>query len=440
MIPEYAKTVAETLCRAGFEAYFVGGCVRDLCMGAEPHDWDVATSAVPEEMHRVFAAFRTVDTGIRHGTVTVLSDGVPVEVTTYRVDGSYSDHRHPDRVTFTRSLEDDLSRRDFTVNAMAMSPEGEIVDLFGGQRDLKNGVIRCVGDPDTRFREDSLRILRGMRFASVLRFAVEADTASAMGRCRELMRDVSAERVRAELTKMLCGSGVREVLLRYTEELGVVLPEILPAVGFRQHHFRHMCDVWGHTCEVVRQIRPEPCFRWAALLHDLGKPACLKVGEDGLDHFRGHAQESLRLAKEVTERLRFDSRSRRRILFLVENHDRRVPAEAAAAKRALAKYGYGDLMDLIEVFRADLLGQSPEFHRELANYERLAEMIRALEEQKECVTLRQLQVNGHDLVARGLTGPKVGEGLTMLLDAVIEGKCANERGALLAYLKEKGVL
>ncbi|MBR2716187.1 MAG: HD domain-containing protein [Oscillospiraceae bacterium] len=406
-------------------------------MGREPHDWDLTTSALPEEMHRAFAGFRTVDTGLRHGTVTVLIDGRSLEVTTYRLDGDYSDHRHPDGVTFTRDLTEDLARRDFTMNAMAMTPEGKLLDPFGGREDIERRVIRCVGDPETRFREDALRILRALRFAAVLGFTIDPATAGAMSRCRELMKELSAERVCSELTKLLCASKAGEVLRDYPAELGVLLPELLPAVGCRQHHFRHVYDVWGHTCEVVRRIRPEPALRWTALLHDLGKPACRTVGEDGLDHFPGHAAESLRLAEAVTERLRFDGETRRRVLFLVEHHDGRIPPELKAARRALSRFGPDDLLDLIEFFEADNLGQSPAFHHEGEDYEKLADMVRTMLREKECFTLSRLAVKVDDLTALGIRGPTVGESLRFLLDAVIEEKCPNDRQMLLDYLKKR---
>ena len=437
-IPDQVKTALERLNAAGHETYVVGGAVRDLVRGSGPvRDWDLATAALPEQTEAVFRDFPLIETGLKHGTVTVLLDGMPLEITTFRVDGAYTDHRRPDGVRFTGRLEEDLARRDFTINAMAWSPQRGLVDPFGGSGDIRRGLIRCVGTPERRFQEDALRILRALRFSSELRFAIEKETAAALRRQRELLGAVAAERVHSELTRLLCGPGAEEVLLKYGDVLAVPIPELAPMFGFQQHNSHHDRDVWAHTAAVVGAVPPRPVLRWAALLHDVGKPECFTVDEKGTGHFYGHARRGAELADAVLSRLRFDTRSRERIVELVRRHDAPIPPEEGAVKHLLNRMGPEGTEELIALHRADTLGQSPLCHGRLADYDRAEELRRALLERAACFSLKNLAVNGRDLLALGLRGPAVGRGLDACLDAVMDGRVPNRREELLMLLKNK---
>ena len=292
-LPPQVNTAFALLDAAGYEAFLVGGAVRDYVRSCSPaKDWDITTNALPEQVEEAFAGYRLIETGLKHGTVTVVIDHEPLEITTYRIDGDYTDHRHPDSVSFTRNLKDDLERRDFTMNALAYNPKTGIVDLVGGQEDIENGLIRCVGDPDRRFQEDGLRMLRALRFASVFEMQIEEQTAAAIHRNKELLKGIAAERIQVEVTRLLCGKGVADVLRSFADVLAIPIPELSPMFGFDQHNPHHDKDIWNHTIVVVTSIRPEPILRWAALLHDIGKPSCFTIAEDGVGHFFGHAEKS----------------------------------------------------------------------------------------------------------------------------------------------------
>ena len=430
-IPEYVKTVLDTLTAAGLEAWCVGGCVRDVLLGRTPEDWDVTTSALPEETMALFGD-HAFPTGLRHGTVTVRADHMSVEVTTYRVDGAYHDHRRPDSVTFTRSLEEDLRRRDFTVNAMAMGRDGAIRDPFSGREDLEKSVLRCVGEPERRFEEDALRILRGLRFAAVLGFAIEPGTAAAIRRDRELLRDIAAERVQAELLKLLCGRNAAEVLRQFPEVIGVFWPEVLPMVGFDQKNHHHCYDVWEHSLYALEAVPPEPELRCAALLHDIGKPATFTVDPAGVGHFYGHGAVSETLADGMLRRLKCSTEFRETVVRLVAWHDRDIPRTDKAIRRALGKLGERDLRRLVLLKRADNLAQAPEFRDRQLELDKGEAILDRLLAEDACFTLKQLAVNGRDLVELGLAGPAVGRVLKALLDAVVDGELPNDRQALLS--------
>lgn len=287
-LPEHAARAVAALEAAGYQTWAVGGCVRDSLRGAAPHDWDLCTAARPDQMQAVFAGERVLETGLRHGTLTLLTEGGPIEITTFRTDGGYSDGRHPDGVRFVGSVEDDLARRDFTIGAMAWHPQRGLCDPYGGLDDLQEGILRAVGDPDARFAEDALRILRGIRFASRLGFAVERETAAAMRRQAARLNGIAAERVRGELTGLLCGRFVHRALRMFADLIGVVLPELTPMFGCAQRNPHHLYDVWEHSIRAAAQVPADPVLRWAALLHDCGKPACKTVDEQGIGHFYGH--------------------------------------------------------------------------------------------------------------------------------------------------------
>lgn len=434
-IPDSVKDIMVRLEAAGWEAWCVGGGVRDMLLGRDPGDWDVTTSARPEDVMALFGK-DALPTGLKHGTVTV-GGGRGVEVTTFRRDGEYLDNRHPDHVEFTSSLEEDLSRRDYTVNAMAMDLRGELRDPFGGRTDLAAGVLRAVGNPEARFREDALRIMRGLRFAAKLGFSIEAETAAAMDRCRKLLENIAPERIYVEMTGLLCGPWAAEVLLGYPRILAVFLPEIVPCVGFDQRSPYHCYDVWEHTARSVSAVPPRPVLRWAMLLHDLGKPETFSLGEDGRGHFYGHWRESVKKAEAVMDRLRFDNHSKKVILTLVERHDCELPLSERSVRRNLARYGEETLRLLLAVKRGDNLAQAPAYRDRQKLIDQWEDLLNLVIAQGSCFSLGQLAVRGGDLTALGFRGPAVGNMLRELLEQVIEEKLPNDREILLTYAKEK---
>lgn len=435
-MPKYVLEILKTLAAGGHEAWCVGGCIRDSLLGRVPEDWDVATDALPEETLALFPG-RAVPTGLRHGTVTVRLPGSnPVEVTTYRVDGAYRDHRRPESVSFTRSLEEDLKRRDFTVNAMALGLDGTLRDPFGGQMDLRRGILRCVGDPDRRFREDALRILRGLRFAAVLGFSIDPATADGLHRSRALLEEIASERIWAELQKLLCGKAAAAILREYPDVLGVFWPEVLPMVGFDQRNRHHCFDVWEHTLRALDAVEPETVLRCTMLLHDIGKPTCFTMDAKGNGHFYGHPAVSRDLADGMLRRLKCGNADRETVLRLVEWHDRNIPRTDRGLRRALRALGEQDLRRLLAVKRADNLAQAVEFRGMQKEIDLAEDMMNRLLEEKACVSLGQLAVNGRDLTELGYAGPAVGQILNRLLDAVVDGDAPNNREVLLQYIQK----
>ena len=427
-IPEFVKNLLCTLESAGHQAWCVGGCVRDLRLGRTPVDWDVTSSALPEETMALFGE-RAVPTGLKHGTVTVRTEDQPVEVTTFRKDGAYRDHRRPETVTFTDSLEEDLRRRDFTVNAMALDLRGTFRDPFGGLGDLERGILRCVGEPERRFHEDALRILRGLRFSACLGFVLEEKTASAIREKKELLRDIAPERVWAELSRLLTGRWADEVLRAYPEVVGVFWPELLPMIGFDQRTRHHCYDVWEHTLHALAAVEPDVVLRCTMLLHDVGKPEMFTLDDRGHGHFKGHPARSAALTEDMLRRLRVDNATRETVVRLVEWHDRNIPRTDQGLRRALRDLGEADLRRLLAVKRADNQAQA---HQDLLGEIDKAETIldRLLAE-GACVSLGQLAVRGGDLAALGLRGPAIGRMLDLLLDRVVDGDVPNEREILL---------
>jgi len=423
--PEFVKKVLLKLEEAGYEAWCVGGCVRDSLMGREPGDWDVTTSALPEETMAVFGEYAFA-TGLQHGTVTVRSDHQSVEVTTYRVDGAYHDHRRPDSVTFTCSLEEDLRRRDFTVNAMAMDLRGELRDPFGGQADLKSGILRCVGEPDRRFEEDALRLMRGLRFAAVLGFDLEKNTAVSIHRNKEALKDIAVERIQVELFKLLEGRNAAEILRQFPDVIGVFWPEILPMVGFDQRNHHHCYDVWEHTLHAVASVPGDAVLRCAMLLHDIGKPCCFTVDGKGIGHFYGHGAISRELSDAMLRRLKCGNELRETIVRLVEWHDREIQRTDKAVRRALRVLGEENLRRLIHIKRGDNLAQASEYHHRQIEIDKAEAILNRLIEENACFSLKQLAVNGRDMMRLGLEGPAIGKVLNLLLDAVINGEAPNE--------------
>ena len=431
VIPAYVQSILETLAAAGHEAWCVGGCVRDILLGRTPEDWDVTTSALPEETMALFGN-RAFPTGLQHGTVTVRREHRNVEVTTYRLDGTYHDHRRPDSVTFTGSLEEDLGRRDFTVNAMALGLSGELRDPFEGQTDLGKRMLRCVGDPDRRFNEDALRILRGLRFAAILGFAVDGATGESIRRNRGLLERIAVERIQVELSRLLCGRSAAEVLRAYPEVFGVFWPELLPMVGFEQRNPHHIYDVWEHTLHAVEAVPDEAVLRYAMLLHDIGKPRSFHLDEAGVGHFYGHGAVSREMSDAMLRRLRCSTEFRETVVRLVEWHDRDIPRTDRSIRKALRALGEKNLRRLIEVKRADNLAQAPAYRDRQRELDRAEEILEKLLAEGACFSLRQLAVDGHDMLRLRIAGPDIGRTLNALLDGVMNGALPNERTVLLA--------
>ncbi|WP_270284567.1 CCA tRNA nucleotidyltransferase [[Clostridium] scindens] len=434
-LPEKVGRIIGTLQEHGYEAYAVGGCIRDSILGREPEDWDITTSAMPEETKALFD--KTFDTGIQHGTITVLLEKEGFEVTTYRIDGEYEDSRHPKEVTFTRNLREDLLRRDFTINAMAYNETDGLVDIFGGLEDLEAGMIRCVGTAKERFKEDALRILRGVRFAAQLGFDIEEDTRQGMKELAWTLQNISAERIQVELVKMITSK--RPEMLREAYELGmtrIVLPEFDQLMTTGQETPHHMYSVGEHTLHAMKNIRADKILRLAMLLHDMGKPALKTVDEAGVAHFKKHALESERIAENVLRRLKFDNDTIRKVTRLVRCHDLRMPATAKSVRRAMNQIGEELFPYYMEVRRADVLAQSMYQREEkIENLDQIEELYHQIVEDGDCVSLKDLAVTGRDLIASGMKpGKKIGEKLEELLKLVIEDPKLNTKEELLKRL------
>lgn len=438
-IPQEVADILNRFAENGYDAYAVGGCVRDVLLGHNPNDWDITTSAHPEETERIFADRRVLKTGLKHGTVTVLSGNQPVEVTTFRVDGAYSDGRHPDSVSFTGKLEEDLARRDFTVNAMAYRPQTGIVDCYGGREDLNKKIIRCVGNPDKRYEEDGLRILRALRFASTLGFSLEKGTAESAVRNRSLIDRIAAERVRVEFVKLLCGYSAADILRRYREVIAQFIPEIQPTFEFCQKNSHHRYDVWEHTLHSLEAVESEPVLRLTMFFHDLGKPMCFTQSADGVGHFYGHPATSADLAKQILMRLRFDKKTENTVVTLVKSHDLPLVPEERSLRRRLNTLGEQNLRLLLKVEKADAKGKGTTDNSYFESLEKIPQVLQRIMEQRQCFQLSELAVNGEDLMKAGIPkGAVIGETLKYLLNAVLDGKCANSKQQLLMHLQKEG--
>lgn len=432
-IPSQVNTALSLLNKAGFEAFVVGGCVRDSLLGLSPSDWDITTSATPEETEKVFDGFRIIETGLQHGTVTVLIDKMPLEITTYRVDGVYSDNRHPDSVSFTRNLIDDLSRRDFTINALAYNPESGLVDCFDGEKDLNKKVIRCVGKANERFNEDALRILRAIRFSSTLGFKIEYRTSQSIFKNKELLNNIAKERIRVELVKLLNGKDVKRVLLDYRDIIAVFIPELIPTFDFPQNTPYHCYDVYTHMVYTVAAAPEE--FRLAMLLHDIAKPMCKTTDENGIDHFKGHTLMSAEQSFDILKRLKFDNATIEKTFKFIAVHDEKLPTSLYEALKLLKRIGEDGYMYLIIAKKADKQGKT-NTHSGENLLEDMQSYLREIKEKKLCYSIKQLDITGNDLIRAGIPeGKQVGRELDMLVDAVIEGKVENKKKELLDYLK-----
>ena len=437
-LPEKVNTIIQTLQEHGYEAYAVGGCVRDSLLGREPGDWDITTSASPDETKKLFA--RTVDTGIEHGTVTVLLGKEGFEVTTYRIDGKYEDSRHPTEVIFTRNLREDLLRRDFTINAMAYNDTEGIVDIFGGMDDLKRKIIRCVGNARERFGEDALRIMRGVRFAAQLGFSLEKETKEAMTELAPTLEKISAERIQTELVKLLVSDSPE--LIREAYHLGitaVILPEFDEMMRTGQETKYHRYDVGEHTVQAVCNVPPDKVLRLTMLLHDVAKPEMKTVDADGTAHFKGHDIRGEQKAKEILRRLKFDNDTIHKVTKLVRWHDYRMPAEKKNVRKAMSKISAELFPMYLLVKRADILAHSMyRREEELENLSGLQKCYEEIVADHECVSLKQLAVTGTDLIGIGMKpGKQIGEVLNELLRIVLEYPELNNKEHLLRFVQNR---
>lgn len=420
----------------GFEAYFVGGAVRDFIMDKAFQDIDITTSAHPEEIKRIFSDCNVIDTGIKHGTVTVMYNNRPIEITTFRTELGYEDNRHPDKVVFCKNLSEDLKRRDFTVNSLCIDNKGEIIDIFGGIEDIKSNTLKAIGNAEERFKEDALRILRALRFASVLGFDIDKNTARAIHKCKDLILNVANERIASELRKMITGKNIRNILLEFSDVFSVVIPELAACVGFEQHNFHHKYDVYTHIATVVEASPEKDYIRLAALFHDIGKPLCFSLDENGIGHFYSHAVKSSEIAVNTLKKLRFDNETVNKVQLLVKQHDAYIDEDSKTLKRKLNRFGEQALRDLISLQRADTLGLADEYHKRLIHFSELEKVLDSIVENNNCFTVKNLDINGNDIIALGLKGKEIGDALNLLLEAVIDEKVENCKESLINYLKE----
>lgn len=435
MLPITCKPI-EILHKCGYEAYLVGGCTRDALMGRQVSDTDITTNALPDEIKAIFSHYKTLDIGIKHGTVTVLMDDTAYEITTYRAETDYTDHRHPGKVQFGVSLYEDLARRDFTVNAIAFDGKETLVDPFGGSEDIKRKLIRCVGDPVLRFDEDALRILRGIRFSSVLGFEIEEKTLAAMRTCKNLLRYVSAERVWKELSKLILGKDCARVILQCHDILSVVLPELAPMHGFDQKNYHHIYDVLTHTAVALDVSRQDLVLRMAILLHDCGKPSTFHLDDEGIGHFYGHAARSAELAKERLSALKVDNRTKDRIVRLIAHHDSPAEEDLKQVVRKIRKLE-NDYPLLVALRRADNLAQAPQFHR-TKQHDLCDELYKQAVWADEERIGKKLSVSGNDLLQAGATpGKNIGNLLGYLSDDVLDQKVENQKKEILEYAKKQ---
>ena len=429
-LPKAVQKCLKLLDENDYDAYVVGGCVRDALLGRQPHDYDICTDALPEEIAKVFAKYQLVRSGEKHGTIGVVMDGDVYEITTFRTEGTYSDSRHPDWVEFVSDLKKDLSRRDFTVNAMAYSPTRGWIDPFGGQRDLKEKILRTVGDPNQRFSEDALRIIRGVRFAMRFQLDPHPDTEAAMLSMASSMEPLARERVFDELCKLLPHATVAD-LTRYAPVLCQVIPELTATLGFEQHNPHHQYDVYTHAAHVVEACPPETALRLAALLHDIGKPATFSQDENGVGHFYDHASVSAQMANEILLRLKASNALREQVVTLIEQHMTPLTADAKLLRRRLGKLGQETVLQLLALQKAD----------GLEGTENIRQLVEQLMAENACLHIKDLAIDGKDLMVLGFAaGPRMGQVLEALLEQVLDEQLPNEKAALLtaaAAMKEE---
>ena len=431
-LPPNIQNCIDLLEAAGFAAYAVGGCVRDACLGRNPHDYDLCTGALPAQTEAVFRDFRLVLAGEKHGTVTVITEDGPVEITTFRTEGGYRDNRHPDWVKFVPDIQGDLARRDFTVNAMAYSPTRGFADPFGGREDLRNHVLRAVGDPEARFREDSLRILRGVRFAARFGLTPEEHTMQAMLSQAGLMENLARERVFEELCKLLLVAKAEDIT-RFAPILAAVIPELAPMIGFDQRSPHHAYDLITHTAHVVEGVPPTLPLRWAALLHDTGKVKTFTLDATGRGHFYGHARDSAAIADDILRRLKAPTALREEVVTLIGRHMTRLQPDRKLLRRQVSKYGFPMVEAQLALQQADMGSKGTVEDDGSAVFAEVRQLLADLKAEDACLSLKDLAVNGNDLMALGFQGRAIGACLNRLLELVVEERLPNKKEALLAF-------
>lgn len=437
-LPNGAMEILNQIRSHNHIAYVVGGCIRDSLLGREPKDWDICTSATPDQIKEFLSSYKNLDTGLQHGTITVIAEDGSYEVTTFRVDGRYSDGRHPDTVEFVLSLYDDLSRRDFTINAMAFNPSVGLIDYFGGEKDLRDRVLSCVGKPHERFQEDALRILRALRFSSVYGFCIEDTTSQAIHAHSNLLKNIAAERINSELCELLLGDSASSVLLEYSDVISKIIPQLSPCIGFDQNNRFHQYTVYEHIVRAVENYPGQDLVtKLTLLLHDIGKPRCYTEDEKG-GHFRGHGVVSRDIAEQILTDLRFDNKTKQQVTELVLYHDSTIAPTEKAVKRWLNKIGEEQFLRLLDVKMADIFA-----HRRETQEDRISEVqkVRILTtkvlEEKQCFSIKDLAINGCDLIDLGIQeGPRIGELLAGALGEVIEGTLENVSEVLLDWISE----
>ena len=429
-LPQWVAECLDALEQAGFAAFLVGGCVRDACLHRTPHDYDLCTEALPQQVQKVFADHRLILAGVKHGTVGVITDGGTAEITTFRSEGTYGDNRHPDWVCFVSNIEKDLSRRDFTINAMAYSPKRGFADPFGGREDLKKGILRAVGDPARRFEEDALRILRGVRFAMRYHLHVEETTMAAMVEKAHLLSNLARERVFEELCEILLLTDAKS-LKQFSAVLTAAIPELKPMVGFDQRTPYHAYDLYTHTALVVSQVPSDLTLRWAALLHDIGKLSAFTLDEKGQGHFYGHDALGAVLADQILLELRAPTVLRQQAVTLIAQHMNSLPEDRKPLRRRISRLGWELTEKLWYLQRADLCSKGADVKKPLEQFERIRQQMEALAQEDSCMKISDLHINGHDLMALGYEGRAVGQCLKTLLELVLDEKVPNERQALM---------
>jgi tRNA nucleotidyltransferase (CCA-adding enzyme) len=439
-IPKEVGIILNKLKSSGFEAFIVGGCVRDSLMGKTPKDWDIAVNSTPQETVDVFekAGFKTVPTGIKHGTVTVMIEKVPYEVTTFRIDQNYIDGRRPENVMFTTSITEDLSRRDFTINAMAYNELNGLIDPFDGQNDLKKKIIKCVGDPDKRFGEDALRMLRAVRFSAQLDFNIDEDTYSAISKNSGLVSKISWERIRDEFNKILLSKPFKIKTLKELGILNQILPEFSECFHVSQENIYHVYNVEDHILKSVESIETDLVLRLTMFFHDIGKPLCKTIDVNGKGHFYGHDQISSAIAFERLKIMKYDNSSVEKVSKLIKYHDQRIGDSHKSVRKWLKNLGFEMLMNLIKVKEADIKAQNPIFYKErFENLQRIKKIAKDIVQKNECFEIKDLAINGADLLDAGFCeGPQIGTVLNELLDLVIENPGNNTKEILIKLAKE----
>lgn len=435
LLPAEVEYIIDTFYNAGYKAYAVGGCVRDSLMNKNPYDWDICTNALPHTVKELFTAHNVIETGIKHGTVTLVIDKTPYEITTFRKETTYSDNRHPDSVDFVTSLDEDLSRRDFTVNAMAYNQYDGLIDLFNGRSDLTNKIIRAVGNPDQRFNEDALRILRALRFASTLEFTIESETKNAIQKNKQLLNNIAKERIWTEFKKLMVGDGCADILREFAQVIAVFIPDITPMIGFKQNHPMHCYDVWEHTLHALQNAQPDLLLRLSVLFHDIGKPETHFTDDKGISHFYGHNKESKEIAYNILTALKSENRLKNDVVTLVDFHDRVMTATVKSVRRTNCKIGSERLFKLLlQVKLCDIKAQAPHIINErVAEIENITDIFNKLQNDNKLVTtVKDLDINGNDIILLGVNdGRFVGKILNRLLTMVVDGRVENSHSELL---------